>query len=72
MQYQTLLSNLENLKNGDLIAIDGAAGSGKSTLAKSLLRDIPNSVIIAVDDLYDGWADAFSPRLTARVIEQVL
>jgi uridine kinase len=72
MQYQTLLSNLEHLKNGDLIAIDGPAGSGKSTLAKSLLRDIPNSIIIAVDDLYDGWADAFSPRLTARVIEQVL
>ncbi len=72
MQYQTLLSNLAKVKHGDLIAIDGPAGSGKSTLARSLVKDLPNSVIIAVDDLYDGWADAFTPRLTARVIEQVL
>lgn len=72
MQYQTLLSNLAQVKHGGLIAIDGPAGSGKSTLARSLLEDIPNSVIIAVDDLYDGWADAFTPRLTTRVIEQVL
>jgi uridine kinase len=72
MQYQTLLSNLAKVKPGDLIAIDGPAGSGKSTLAKSLVKDLPDSVIIAVDDLYDGWADAFTPRLTARVIEQVL
>ena len=72
MQYQNLLSELTRLKAGDLIAIDGPAGSGKSTLARSLKVDMAEVAIIAVDDLYDGWSDAFTPRLTARVIEQVL
>ena len=72
MQYQNLLNDLTQLKTGDLIAIDGPAGSGKSTLARSLAVDIPEVFIIAVDDLYDGWSDAFTPRLSARVIEQVL
>lgn len=72
MQYQNLLSKLTQLQPGDVIAIDGPAGSGKSTLARSLSSDMAQVSIIAVDDLYDGWNDAFTPRLTARVIEQVL
>ena len=72
MDYPNLLSNLLTLNLGDLIAIDGPAGSGKTTLANQLKVDIPEVEIIHVDDLYQGWADAFSPRLTASIINQIL
>ena len=72
MDYQNLLSELSSLAPGEVIAIDGPAGSGKTTLAKQLAVDIPGAEIIHIDDLYQGWSDAFSARLTASIIEQIL
>ena len=72
MDYPNLLNNLFNLNLGDVIAVDGPAGSGKTTLANQLQSDIPEIEIIHVDDLYQGWQDAFSPRLTASIINQIL
>lgn len=72
MDYQNLLSDLSEVKTGQIIAIDGPAGSGKTTLAKKLAADLTEIEIIHVDDLYQGWSDAFSARLTASVISQIL
>ena len=72
MDYQNLLSELSSLQLGQVIAIDGPAGSGKTTLANQLSKDLANVEIIHMDDLYHGWSDAFSARLTASVINQIL
>jgi uridine kinase len=72
MDYQNLLSSLSAVSLGQIIAIDGPAGSGKTTLANKLATDIANVEVIHVDDLYQGWSDAFSTRLTASVISQIL
>ena len=72
MDYQNLLSELSSLQPGEVIAIDGPAGSGKTTLANQLSKDLANVEIIHMDDLYHGWSDAFSARLTASVINQIL
>lgn len=37
-----------------LIGIDGGGGAGKSTFAKYLQQNLPNSVIIHIDDFYKG------------------
>ena len=72
MNYQSLLSELSSLQPGEVIAVDGPAGSGKTTLANQLSKDLANVEIIHMDDLYHGWSDAFSARLTASVINQIL
>lgn len=72
MDYQNLLNKLSSLTPGEVIAIDGPAGSGKTTLANQLSKDLVNVEIIHLDDLYQGWSDAFSGRLTESVINQVL
>lgn len=72
MDYPTLLSNLSGLSPGEVIAIDGPAGSGKTTLSNRLAADIDDAEIIHIDDLYQGWKDAFSSRLTASIISQIL
>ena len=72
MDYQNLLSELSSLQPGEVIAIDGPAGSGKTTLADQLSKDLANVEIIHMDDLYQGWSDAFSAKLSASVIDQVL
>jgi len=72
MDYPNLLSEIASIKPGEVIAIDGPAGSGKTTLANQLKSDISLIEIIHLDDLYQGWQDAFSQRLTNSVIEQIL
>lgn len=72
MDYQSLLSELSSLKLGEVIAIDGPSGSGKTTLANQLKSDLPAAEIIHVDDLYQGWQDAFSERLTSSIVNKIL
>jgi uridine kinase len=72
MDYPDLLNNLTAVKSGQIIAIDGPAGSGKTTLAGQLQRDLNNVLVIHMDDLYMGWQDAFSARLTASTINNIL
>ena len=72
MDYPSLLSRLKDLAPGSVIAIDGGAGAGKTTLADKLFRDISNAVVIHLDDLYQGWSDAFSERLSDSVIHHIL
>lgn len=43
------------LGKGRLICIDGLAGAGKSTLARALQALRPDAVVIATDELLEGW-----------------
>jgi len=74
IDYQNLLQEIKNVKNNEtaLIAIDGVAGSGKTTLALKLSKDLTGSSVVHMDDLYDGWNNPLSQKLTARVISQLL
>lgn len=57
-------------KHCQIIAVDGPAGAGKSTLANRIAQsfsDLP-SLVIHMDDLYDGWENALTPALT-KVLE---
>ena len=38
-----------------LVCVDGPAGSGKTTLADALLRRDPTTVVVHMDDLFEGW-----------------
>ena len=72
--YQSLLQEINGIQNDKttLIAIDGVAGSGKTTLALKLATDLTDSYVVHMDDLYDGWNNPLSQKLTARVISQLL
>ena len=57
-----------------LIAIDGRAGAGKTTLAASFFDDLSvdkTVEVIHMDDLYDGWDNALSERLT-QTLESIV
>ena len=73
MEYLKLLSELRKFKSDSpiVVAIDGPAGSGKTTLAQKLVNDLSDAQVIHMDDLYDGWNDPLSAKLTARVISQL-
>ena len=72
--YQSLLQEINGIENDKttLIAIDGVAGSGKTMLALKLATDLTDSYVVHMDDLYDGWNNPLSQKLTARVISQLL
>ena len=72
--YQSLLQEINGIESDKttLIAIDGVAGSGKTTLALKLANDLTDSYVVHMDDLYDGWNNPLSQKLTARVISQLL
>jgi uridine kinase len=72
--FHNLLQEIKSINNQNttLIAIDGVAGSGKTTLALKLAHDLPGSNVVHMDDLYDGWNNPLSQKLTARVISQLL
>ena len=42
-----------------VVAIDGGAAAGKSSLAAALGDLLPASVVLATDDLLEGWAGQF-------------
>ena len=55
-----------------IIFIDGPAGSGKTTLAKSLSGLLENCPIIHMDEIYDGWENALSPKTSQDLVEWVI
>lgn len=69
------MSRPATLGGGRLLAIDGPAGSGKTTLARAVAGRLDEggirSVVLSLDDLYDGWGGLDS-ALGARVAAQVL
>ena len=74
INYSDLLGAIEKLDSTQPIglAIDGVAGSGKTTLASRLCGDLKNCQVVHMDDLYEGWNDPLSQRLTAKVIRELL
>ena len=56
-----------------IIAIDGRAGSGKTTLASRIESRWAdrNVLTIHMDDLYDGWENALSERLTRTLVQSI-
>jgi uridine kinase len=55
-----------------IIVINGPAGSGKTTLAKSLSGLLENCPIIHMDEIYDGWENALSPKTSQDLVEWVI
>lgn len=74
INYPDLLGEIEKLDSTQPIglAIDGVAGSGKTTLASRLCSDLKSCQVVHMDDLYEGWNDPLSQRLTAKVIRELL
>jgi uridine kinase len=71
MELTAALFDLCSASKRPIIAIDGPAGAGKTTLAEHLsaalsLRYKVN--IIHMDDLYNGWADAFDHHLSDSLV----
>lgn len=60
-----------HLDGGRLLCIDGPAGSGKTTLAAAVAEAVTGTVVLHMDDMYDGWSglDAeLGPRLRDEVM----
>jgi len=55
-----------------IIVIDGPAGSGKTTLAKSLSGLLENCPIIHMDEIYEGWENALSPKTSTDLVDWVI
>jgi uridine kinase len=55
-----------------IIVIDGPAGSGKTTLAKSLSGLLENCPIIHMDEIYEGWENALSPKTSQDLVEWII
>lgn len=51
-----ILERLRSLPPHPVILIDGPSGAGKTTLAVALAKEVPDSVLVHMDDLYLGWS----------------
>lgn len=60
-----------HLAGGRLICIDGPAGSGKTTLAAAIVEAAPETVVLHMDDLYDGWG-GLAAGTGHRLLEDVV
>jgi uridine kinase len=62
--------------NTKIVSIDGPAGSGKTTLANELASALMSSngtvSVVHMDELYEGWNDALSQKLTDRIAAWIL
>ena len=45
-----------DLRRVRLVTVDGPAGAGKTSLAEKLAVAIPDTEVIHMDDLYEGWS----------------
>ncbi|MDP4013973.1 MAG: AAA family ATPase [Candidatus Nanopelagicales bacterium] len=54
-----------------LVTVDGPAGAGKSSFAAALASELPDSEVIHMDDLYEGW-EGLDDRLSERVDAWIL
>ena len=71
MQITDALLDLCNSISQPIIAIDGAAGAGKTTLASHLSAALSlkyRVTTVHMDDLYNGWENAFDHHLTESLI----
>lgn len=55
-----------------LIAVDGPAGSGKTTFANSLSSYLPDSQVVHMDEIYNGWDDALTPNLSKNLLNWLI
>ena len=55
-----------------IVVIDGPAGSGKTTLAKSLSGLLENCPIIHMDEIYEGWDNALTPKTSQDLVEWII
>jgi uridine kinase len=71
MQITDALFDLCKSTHQPIIAIDGSAGAGKTTLASHLGAALSlkyRVAIIHMDDLYNGWDQAFDHHLSDALI----
>ena len=71
MELTAALLDLCKSDRYPIIAIDGPAGAGKTTLADHLAAALSLKYkvqIIHMDDLYNGWVDAFDHHLSDALI----
>lgn len=71
MQITDALFDLCKSTNQPIIAIDGVAGAGKTTLASHLSAALALKYRLAtvhMDDLYNGWENAFDHHLSDALI----
>lgn len=71
--FSSLVNELnQKLAQPMLLAIDGPAGSGKTTFANSLNSHLSNSVVVNMDEIYNGWEDALSQSLVDNLLNWII
>jgi uridine kinase len=71
MELTAALFDLCSSSKRPIIAIDGPAGAGKTTLAEHLSAALSlkyKVTVIHMDDLYNGWTNAFDHHLTDSLL----
>jgi uridine kinase len=71
MELTAALLDLCKGSERPIIAIDGPAGAGKTTLADHLRASLSlkyKCAILHMDDLYNGWENAFDYHLTDALV----
>ena len=69
---QNVNSSSKKCGKTKIVVIDGPAGSGKTTLAKSLSGLLENCPIIHMDEIYEGWENALSPKTSQDLVEWII
>jgi uridine kinase len=73
MIQSSLAEIVGRIRAKSIIAIDGPAGAGKTTLANRIASSFSGSSLqVHMDELYEGWENALSPKLTRTLVNQIL